>query len=597
MPHFPKLLSSQVAYDMARTLLDGFDKHYLIFRQASRAAKEKFEQGDWRGLQTLQRERIDYYDSRVQEAVEILEDEYDAVNLDGEVLQQVKLHYIGLLTTHHQPELAETFFNSAFTRLMNRAYFRNRFIFMRPALSTEYIENDEPPSRPTYRAYYPGNLAGLSKVLRDMLASFDLTLPFEDLQRDIDLVVRALHDTLGPLSVRTNFQVHLLTSLFFRNKCAYLVARVLNGDTMFPLVIPIIHGPAGKLVLDAALLTKEPLHILFGFTHSYFMVDMEIPSAYVTFLRSLMPRKPRAELYTTLGLQKHGKNLFYRDYLHHLQHSTDAFRIAPGIKGLVMLVFDLPSYPYVFKVIKDYFPPPKETTRDLIKSKYWLVKQHDRVGRMADTLEFSDVAFPLSRFSPELLEELQKHAASMVEFGRNLDGEEELVIRHLYIERRMVPLNILLQTGSDSEVEHGLIEYGNAIKDLIAANIFPGDMLFKNFGVTRHGRVVFYDYDEIEYMTDCNVRRVPTPRNEEDELSGEVWYNVGPHDIFPETYNTFLLGDDRVRRYFLKHHPDFFDPAMWQSHKDRLLAGEMHDFFAYDQRLRFIHRYSDAYSQ
>ena len=383
----------------------------------------------------------------------------------------------------------------------------------------------------------------------------------------------------------------MLTSLFFRNKTAYIIGRLINGDRTIPLALPILHNKNHQLYIDTALLKEEDLVVIFSFTHSYFLVEMEIPSAYVTFLRTIMPHKPRAEIYNSLGLQKHGKNLFYRDFQHHLLHSTDQFRIAPGIKGLVMLVFDLPSYPYVFKLIKDYFPPPKETTRELIQSKYQLVKQHDRVGRMADTLEFTSVAFPLERFEPELIEELKKHAASQLEFGKDIDGQDELVIKHLYIERRMTPLNIYLQNGTEEQVEHGIIEYGNAIKELIAANIFPGDMLYKNFGVTRHGRVVFYDYDEIEYLTDCNIRKVPVARNEEDELSGEVWYNVGPHDIFPETYNTFLLGDERVRKYFLKHHADFFEASMWQVHKDRILANQVHDFFPYDKKLRFINRY------
>ena len=84
-----------------------------------------------------------------------------------------------------------------------------------------------------------------------------------------------------------------------------------------------------------------------------------------------------------------------------------------------------------------------------------------------------------------------------------------LVIQHVYIERRMIPLNIYLQEAGPEQMAHAVVEYGNAIKDLVSANIFPGDMLWKNFGVTRHGKVVFYDYDEIEYITDCNFRRVP----------------------------------------------------------------------------------------
>src|SRR5438067_406331 len=331
------------------------------------------------------------------------------------------------------------------------------------------------------------------------------------------------------------------------------------------------------------------MQMLFSFARAYFMVNMEVPSAYVQFLRSLMPRKPRSELYNAIGLQKQGKNLFYRDFLYHLRHSSDRFRIAPGIKGMVMLVFDLPSFPYVFKVIRDWFPPQKDTTREQVQRKYLLVKQHDRVGRMADTLEYSAVAFARERFDDELIEELRKLVPSQLEIG-----ERDVVIKHLYIERRMIPLNIYLQeafdAGASEQVEHAVVEYGNAIKDLVAANIFPGDMLWKNFGVTRNGKVVFYDYDEIEYLTDCNFRKVPQARNEEEELSGEVWYRVGPKDVFPETFSPFLLGNPAVREVFMKHHGDLLDAAFWQSHKERILAGHVHDVFPYEASKRFKHQ-------
>jgi isocitrate dehydrogenase kinase/phosphatase len=318
-----------------------------------------------------------------------------------------------------------------------------------------------------------------------------------------------------------------------------------------------------------------------------------------------MPRKPRNEIYNALGLAKQGQTLFYRDFLHHLRHSSDQFRIAPCIKGMVMLVFDLPSFPYVFKIIKDYYPPQKDTTREQIQGKYLLVKQHDRVGRMADTLEYSEVAFPRARFNDELIAEIEKFAPSQLEISdRDGDGQLEVIIKHVYIERRMIPLNIYLQEAFDAggtdqantspaahrareQIERGVIEYGNAIKDLVAANIFPGDMLWKNFGITRHSKVVFYDYDEIEYITDCNFRKVPAPRNEEDEMSGEVWYSVGPKDVFPETFGPFLLGNPAVRAIFMKHHADLLDAAFWQSHKDRIQAGHVLDIFPYDRDKRF----------
>jgi len=578
---FPHELTDSRAFAIAQALIDGFNRHYRLFRETTALAKGRYEQSDWHGQQRAQRERIEFYDMRVNEAVNRLRTEFGADDLPQDTWQQAKLHYIGLLTDHHQPELAETFFNSVTAKLLTRSYFKNDFIFVRPAVSTEYIENDEPASLPTYRAYYPTK-ATLHATWQRIVTNLQLQGEFEDLERDVDNVVQAMQSELGGFRPRANFQIQVLSSLFYRNKGAYLVGRIINGFTETALALPILHGTDGKLHIDAALFGEDDLLMIFSYARAYFMVDMEIPSAYVQFLRSLMPRKPRAELYNSLGLQKHGKNLFYRDFLAHLRHSSDAFRIAPGIKGMVMLVFDLPSFPYVFKVIKDFYPPQKETTREQIKSKYLLVKQHDRVGRMADTLEYSNVAFPRHRFEPALIAEIEHFCPSLLE-----EDGDTLVLKHLYIERRMIPLNIYLQEASAEQMAHAVVEYGNAIKDLVAANIFPGDMLWKNFGVTRHGKVVFYDYDEIEYLTDCNFRRVPEPRNEEEEMSGEVWYTVNKGDVFPETFAPFLLGNPAVREVFMAHHADLLDAAFWQGHKERNQAGHVHDVFPYEPSKRF----------
>ena len=592
---FPTALTDPRAFEIAHAMLEGFDRHYQLFREASAEAKRRFEAADWHGQQRAQRERIEYYDLRVAEASERLQHDYQASELPKDVWQQVKLHYIGLLTGHHQPELAETFFNSVTTKILHRSYFHNDFIFVRPAVSTEYIENDEPASLPTYRAYYPTKET-MRETLRRMVDNFQLERPFEDIDRDIDAVHAAVNEQLGDYRMRANFQVQVLGSLFYRNKGAYLVGKFINGFVETPFALPILHGdpPApGRhecgLVIDTVLFGEDDLLLLFSFARAYFMVTMEVPSAYVQFLRSMMPRKPRSEIYNALGLAKQGKNSFYRDFLYHLKHSSDRFRIAPGIKGMVMLVFDLPSFPYVFKVIKDFYPLQKETTRELIKSKYLLVKQHDRVGRMADTLEYSNVAFPRERFEPELVAELQHFCPSLLE-----DDGEALVIQHVYIERRMIPLNIYLKDATLAQIEAVVVEYGNAIKDLVRANIFPGDMLWKNFGVTRHGKVVFYDYDEIEYLTDCNFRKVPEARNEEEEMSSEVWYKVGPKDVFPETFAPFLLGNPSVREVFMKHHADLLEASFWQGHKERILAGYVHDVFPYDAHKRFQHRRAPA---
>ena len=611
---FPQRLDSTLAYDIAKAMMDGFNRHYGLFRTESARAKHRFEVADWHGQQRAQRERIEFYDMRVKECSMRLELEFKAADQAMDVWQQIKLHYIGLLVDHHQPELAETFFNSVTTKILHRSYFQNDFIFVRPAVSTEYIENDEPAARPTYRSYYP-NSENIGEAVQKLVLDFDLRTAFQDLPRDVACVVNAVRERLQDVKLRANFQIQVLSSLFFRNKGAYIVGKIINGFNEVPFALPLLHiereldeaSPVNNLVIDAVLFGEDDLQTLFSFARAYFMVDMEVPSAFVQFLRSMMPRKPRNEIYNALGLQKQGKTLFYRDFLHHLRHSTDKFRIAPGIKGMVMLVFDLPSFPYVFKVIKDYYPPQKDTTREQIKGKYLLVKQHDRVGRMADTLEYSEVAFPRDRFDDALIAEIEKFAPSQLEISdRDSDGHMEVVIKHIYIERRMIPLNIYLQEAFDVgfvdpepgsasarallQVERGVIEYGNAIKDLVAANIFPGDMLWKNFGITRNGKVVFYDYDEIEYITDCNFRKVPQPRTEEEEMSGEIWYKVGPRDVFPETFGPFLLGNPTVRTMFMKHHADLLEASFWQAHKERIAEGHVFDVFPYENERRFSHQ-------
>ena len=569
----------ETAHAIANAILAGFDRHYALFRYNAQQAKSHYERADWHGIRTLARERIAFYDQRVTEAVERIESEFRSSELDERVWPQVKRLYVSLLADHKEPELAETFFNSVCTKILHRTYFHNDFIFVRPAVSTEYLDAD-PPS---YRVYYPTQ-TGWTRALRQILIDIGFACPFVDVERDLELVRDAArsHFESGFVAA-SDCQLHVLRTPFFRNKGAYLIGRLINDGELLPFALPILHDSHGRLYIDAILFGEEQVEALFNFSRAYFMVDMDVPSAYVQFVKSLMPTKPESELYTMLGLHKQGKTLFYRDMLHHLRHSTDHFVVAPGIKGLVMAVFTLPSFPYVFKIIKD--KRGKDMTREFIQAQYQLVKFHDRVGRMADSWEYSDVPFPKSRLDPALVEELRNVAPSIVD-----DDGENLVIRHVYIERRMVPLNIYLERAEPAEREVALIEYGEAIKDMVAANIFPGDMLYKNFGMTRQGRVVFYDYDEVAYITDCNFRRIPAPRTPEDEMAAEPWYAVGPNDVFPEEFATFLLGDPRIREVFCKYHSELLDAVYWQERQQRIRHGQLEDVFPYDDSLRFRHR-------
>jgi len=576
-------LRSDLALAIARALLEGFNKHYRLFRQISREAKHRFEAADWPAVRRAHAERIQYYDDRVRETVERLQQEFDTESLPDALWQDIKLQYVGLLTNHRQPELAETFFNTVSCKILHRTYYHNDFMFVRPAVSTDYLEGD-PPS---YRSYYPLK-DGMRAVLRQIIGDLELRLPFADLQRDLRHVLRAIRVHIPRrLRLEANHQIQVLSSLFYRNKRCYLIGKIINGSLEQPFAVPIVHEAEGRsLCLDAILLDARQIAVLFAFNRAYLMVDMEVPSAYVDFLSTMLPGKPKAELYTALGLQKHGKTLFYRDFLHHLKHSTDDFVLAPGIRGLVMIVFTLPSYPYVFKVIRDTIAPSKNIDRQTVKEKYMLVKRHDRVGRMADTLEYKDVAFPRGRFTPELVEELEREAPSLFE-----EDADTIVVKHLYIERRMTPLNLYLDQASGPQLETAVRDYGQAIKELASVNIFPGDMLFKNFGVTRGGRVVFYDYDEIAYMTETNFRRIPPPRTPEDELSAEPWYPVAQNDVFPEEFEPFLLSSRKIREVFLGAHADLLTPEYWNEVKAHVGEGYIEDVFPYAESARFARRF------
>ncbi|HVF65449.1 MAG TPA: bifunctional isocitrate dehydrogenase kinase/phosphatase [Casimicrobiaceae bacterium] len=576
---------------IAEALLAGFDKHYALFRDCARAAKQHFEQGNFLAIGHVARDRIDFYDRRVAEAAERVEREFGAQDLAGSgsdaLWARVKSHYVAMLAEHRQPECAETFFNSVSCKLLHRAYFHNRFLFVRPAASTEYLDADPP----THRSYYPRS-SGLRRALIDAVLDLRFNARFADFRRDLRNLLRAFRKSVRrPLVTATSLQIQVLGSPFFRNRTAYVVGRVLNGLDVRPFAVAIKHDASRRLYVDALLLDPTDLALLFSANRAYFLVDMEVPAAYVAFLQSMLPDKTAAELYTMVGLQKHGKTLFFRDFLQHLRHSSDEFVLAPGIKGLVMAVFTLPSYPYVFKVIRDRIAATKEIDRAGVKQKYALVKHHDRVGRMTDILEYSGVAFPRERFSPDLLEELVAVAGSQVEIE-----DRRVVIRHLYIERRLTPLNMHLERAGDRERHRALDDYGKAIEELAAANIFPGDLLFKNFGVTRYGRVIFYDYDEIEYLTDCRFRRIPDAPPGVDEMSADVWYPVGPRDIFPEEFATFLLTDPKIREAFLRHHASLLDARWWEEAQQSLRNGYVAEVLSYADDVRFAATFSHALS-
>ena len=567
---------------VAQTILDGFDKHYFLFRRFGYEAKFCFEHADWSRAAEGRKERILGYEARVTETVNALNTQFPGAGENARLWPEIKAAYITLLLNHLQAECAETFYNSVVCKVLHRNYFNNENIFWRPSISTEHLHG----TSPSYQSCYPTS-QGLRRCLLKIVTGFGLSNDFQNLRKDIRRLEMAIMEHRGKSwKAQPNYQIQFLNTLFFRSKAAYIVCRIINGDRTQALVIPLLQDRERQIYVDTALLRRKDVTIVFSFSRAYFMVDMEVPSTYVRFLLSIMPGKSSVDLYAMLGLQKQAKTLFYRELQYHLSHSEDNFQIAPGVPGMVMLVFTLPSFQFVFKLIKDRFDPPKTSSQEDVRQKYQLVKYHDRVGRLADTLEYSNVAISLDRIDPELLQELRSRAAGSIE-----ESGDQLVIEHVYIERRMEPLDQYLAQLTGAKRRRAIRDFGQSIRDLVGANIFPGDMLRKNFGVTRNERVVFYDYDEICYITDCNFRRIPPARSYEDEISDTPWYSIGQNDVFPESFAPFFFTDPSDMALFKRDHADLLTAAWWNQMKDTILAGDLTDVFPYPVKRRFSARF------
>ncbi|MCG7587726.1 bifunctional isocitrate dehydrogenase kinase/phosphatase [Photobacterium sp. OFAV2-7] len=562
---------------VAHTILQGFDAMYGRFLDVTAGAQERFESQNWPAVHQALKKRISFYDHHVGLVTSQIQIMLGERYANRTFLMAVKSAYEDLLLDYPRYDIAESFFNSVYCRI-----FEHRNI-NRDKLFVHSSQEGRIPTYPTSltRIYNNGN--GLKSVLERMLDDTPFTLSWEDKNRDIDLIVQRLQNDLGT-TLGNAPVIEMIREPFYRNKAAYLIGRIyLNDNSTVPLVLPVLNNSSRELYIDACLFHVDNVSIIFGFARSYFMVYAPAPAALVRFLAELIPNKTKAELYTAIGCQKHGKTELYREFLHHVEHSDDQFISAPGIKGMVMSVFTLPSYDFVFKIIKDKFAPQKDICHATVREKYKLVKEHDRVGRMADTQEYRNFSFERHRFSDELLEELLEVAPSIIKVT-----DDQIIIKHLYTERRMIPFNIYIEQANEQDLRHAVDEYGKAIKQLAAANIFPGDMLFKNFGVTRHKRVVFYDYDEISYMTEMNFRKIPPPRYPEDEMAAEPWYSVGVNDVFPEEFRTFLLINPTVRALFNELHSDLFEASYWQQLQQNITNGQYEDVYPYSnkQRLR-----------
>lgn len=551
-------------------LVQAFADYNAEFRAITRRAPQRFDNRDWKGSQLDAVERIDLYDRYVNRTIVQMRARLGERALDRTLWASIRTEFAGQIEGLPDNEFTKTFFSSVTRRL---------FGTIGVAADIEFHAADLDPlasvtSTVVTNTYV--NRGSLQLLFEDLLGDLPFRSRWRDFDKTLAHVVTDISAHLQSIGERRAVQkVEVIRPVFFQIMRAYVVGRLVGRNFTIPLVIALKNTESGVLV-DAVMLAESDVSVVFSFTRSYFHVDLDRVGEAIVFLKSFLPKKPVSELFTVLGRAKQGKTERYRELMRHLAGTVDRFVHAPGERGLVMVCFTLSSFDVVFKIIRDRFPYPKNILREEVEAKYRLVFKHDRAGRLVDAQEFRRLRFPKALFSPELLEELLSETAQSV----HLDGDD-LNFDHVYVERRMTPLNLYLRTITPELAEKAVLDYGQCIRDLAYTNIFAGDFLLKNFGVTRHGRVIFYDYDELCQVTDCRFRELPQATNEEDEMRGEAWFYVADNDVFPETFLRFLAFDDAQREAFLRVHGEILTADFWRHVQQRHREGELLEVVPY----------------
>ncbi|CAB5080127.1 Isocitrate dehydrogenase phosphatase (EC /kinase (EC [Olavius algarvensis associated proteobacterium Delta 3] len=559
-------------------ILDAFREYQYAFDRITLMGRDRFIERDWRGAHQDVVERIELYRRAVEQVVSSLKTGIGSGHTSSDIGRRIKTGYLRAIADRNDIELAKTFFNSAIRRVFETIGVDSESEFVDTDFDVLSVGSGACPE--CRLIAFRGSIRSL---VEDIFNLFDTKIALADPRLDFELATEEINSRFGAMGVDpSHVAIEVHDSIFYRNKAAYIIGRVLLGQSVLPLVIALLNEDEG-IYVDAVLLTEEEISVLFSFTRSYFRVRAERPWELVRFIKTLIPSKPVSEIYTSIGYHKHGKAELFRELQRSLHRSNDKFMIAPGEKGMVMVVFTLPSFDVVFKVIKDRFDYPKKTDRRAVRERYQLVFRHDRAGRLIDAQEFEYLKIGKDRFSDRLLSELRKSASRSVDIG-----DHDVVLRHVYTERRITPLDIYVREAGESEARDVVRDYGNAIKDLAATNIFPGDLFLKNFGVTRHGRVIFYDYDELCLLLDCRFKTMPPARSIEEEMSAEPWFYVDENDVFPEEFGTFFRLRQPLRQVFAGCHGDLLQLEFWQHMQEKLRSGDVLSIFPYhtDRRLR-----------
>jgi isocitrate dehydrogenase kinase/phosphatase len=579
----------QPAYRIATLIKDTFDCYCQAFQELTRRAHQYFEARDWNGGRKNALDRLDLYETMLEHIAVSIRRIVVERSTDKAIWIAAKNAFSELIYHLQDEDFAETFFNSVTRKILMTVgidrdveYFhlvpRSGFARCGESIFKKYCNDKE-----------------TRYLIQEILECFDFRVGYENIQRDAELIAREIDLHLWPF-VRSHphYSIDVVKSPFYRNKGAYIIGRISVDSQILPLILPLVNGMHG-IYVDTVLLREAEASIVFSFAHSYFLVDLEKHDELIDFLKTILPHKDVAELYASIGYQKHAKTVFYRNLHRYVHVSKEQFVIAPGKEGAVMLVFTLPQYNFVFKVIKDKpcfirskNETPKAITKKEVMHRYDAVAHRDRGGRLVDTQEFENMRFKRKRFSPELLQEFSIVATDCV----TMDGEY-VSIQHLYVQRKVVPLPMYFDSETHPEaLRRVLVDFGYFLKDLAATGVFPGDLFNTwNYGVTQRGRVVLFDYDDVVPLEEINFLEKPQPRNEFEEMSlEEDWVVASPDDYFMDEIDRYSGIPYPLKGIFTSVHGDLYTLKFWHDMKARLKEGEIVDIIPYDRSKRFPQR-------
>lgn len=579
----------EAASTAVRLTLEGFESFNAAFQAITRRAKQTFEERDWTAGRRDAAERLDLYENTLDGVSVRLDRVLGGLAREGFLWASAKSRFASLVAERYDIDRAETFFNSVTRKMLSTVGVHREveFFYLHPKASV-------PPQRESVYRRYTGD-GGARYLVRHILDDFHFWVPYENLERDVDLTAQEIDLYVWPLIGNEKpFSIDVARAVFYRNKMAYIVGRIVVDEHVVPLIIPLVNTESGIRV-DTVLLDESDANNVFSFAYSYFHVDLDRYDALIDFLRSVLPNAELAELYTCLGYNRHGKTELYRD-LHCFVHvSRQQFVIAPGLEGAVMIVFTLPGYGFVFKVIKDRpcflrskNDTPKEITQAQVRQQYTFVSHRDRAGRMVDTQEFENLRFKKKRFTPALLEEFRLAAR-----GNITITDEYVILHHLYVQRKVVPLPMYFQNEKNpEEIRQVLIDFGYFLKDLAASGVFPCDLFNTwNYGVTHWGRVVLFDYDDVLPIEQITFRVKPEPKNEFEETEPEENRIVATQDdFFMDEIDRYSGIPPLLKGVFKSVHGDLYTMKFWDDLTGQLRNGEIFDVIPYDRNKRFHDR-------